>query len=187
MGFDFLRDRLLKRRITEGHGDLFGEMLGGASAETNEKPVQRDLFFMLADEADSILIDEARTPSSSAPCLAKRKKSPRKRTAGLRSVSNFEEEEHYDYDHDDRKVELTLPGRRLTRELPKHPAMSRIPLSTIYEYVEQSIKVDREMFLDRHYVVRDGEIVIVDEFTGRLAEGRKWRAEFTKPLKRRKV
>ena len=62
------------------------------------------------------------------------------------------------------------------RELNKPPALDRIPLAEIYEYVERAIKVRREMFLDRHYVVRDGEIVIVDEFTGRLAEGRKWRA-----------
>ncbi len=54
--------------------------------------------------------------------------------------------------------------------------MDRMPLSTIYEHVERAIKVGREMFLDRQYVVRDGEIVIVDEFTGRLGEGRKWRA-----------
>jgi preprotein translocase subunit SecA len=54
--------------------------------------------------------------------------------------------------------------------------MDRMPLSTIYEHVERAIKVAREMFLDRQYVVRDGEIVIVDEFTGRLGEGRKWRA-----------
>ena len=47
---------------------------------------------------------------------------------------------------------------------------------SIYEYIEQAIKVSREFFLDRQYVVRDGEIVIVDEFTGRLSEGRKWRA-----------
>ncbi len=61
MGFDFLRDRLLKRRIEEGERDLFGEMLGGRVADS-EKPVQGDLHFMLVDEADSILIDEARTP-----------------------------------------------------------------------------------------------------------------------------
>ena len=45
----------------------------------------------------------------------------------------------------------------------------------IYQYIERAILVDREYKLDRQYVVRDGEIVIVDEFTGRLAEGRKWR------------
>jgi preprotein translocase subunit SecA len=91
-------------------------------------------------------------------------------------VPQFEDEEDYEYDHKEKTVELTLAGRRRVRELSKPAAMDRMPLSTIYEHVERAIKVAREMFLDRHYVVRDGEIVIVDEFTGRLGEGRKWRA-----------
>src|SRR5918995_524462 len=45
----------------------------------------------------------------------------------------------------------------------------------LYEHVERAILVEREYLRDRHYVLRDGEVVIVDEFTGRLAEGRKWR------------
>jgi preprotein translocase subunit SecA len=52
---------LLKRRISEGQRDLFGAMLGQAGRE-HEQPVQGELHFMLVDEADSILIDEARTP-----------------------------------------------------------------------------------------------------------------------------
>jgi preprotein translocase subunit SecA len=50
-----------------------------------------------------------------------------------------------------------------------------VGLVDLYEYSERAVKVYREFFRDRQYVVRDGEIVIVDEFTGRLAEGRKWR------------
>ena len=73
-------------------------------------------------------------------------------------------------------MELSLAGRQLVRALSKPSAMDRLPLSTIYEYIERAIKVEREMFLNRQYVVRDGEIVIVDEFTGRMAEGRKWRS-----------
>ena len=53
--------------------------------------------------------------------------------------------------------------------------MDTVGMVNIYQYVERAILVDREYHLDRQYVVRDGEIVIVDEFTGRLAEGRKWR------------
>ena len=60
-GFDFLRDRLLLRRISEGQGDLLGGMLGHGS-ESSEKAVQGPALFALVDEADSILIDEARTP-----------------------------------------------------------------------------------------------------------------------------
>src|SRR6476469_8635439 len=61
-GFDFLRDRLLLRRIGEGQTDFLGGMLGMNADSGGEKPVQRAPFFILVDEADSILIDEARTP-----------------------------------------------------------------------------------------------------------------------------
>ncbi len=132
---------------------------------------------MLVDEADSILIDEARTPLiiSAAPGEDEEAEAEAYRWAA-RVAPEFEEEEHYTYDHKEKSVELTLAGRRRVRESPKPDEMNRMPLSTIYEHVERAVKVGREMFLDRQYVVRDGEIVIVDEFTGRLGEGRKWRA-----------
>lgn len=176
MGFDFLRDRLLKRRIEEGERDLFGEMLGGAGRDS-EKPVQGDLHFMLVDEADSILIDEARTPLiiSAAPGEDEEIAAEAYQWAA-EVASRFEEDTHYDWEDKEKRVDLNLAGRRLVRELQKPTAMDRLPLSEIYDYVERSVKVDREMIRDRHYVVRDGEIVIVDEFTGRLSEGRKWRA-----------
>jgi preprotein translocase subunit SecA len=176
MGFDFLRDRLLKRSLSGGQQDLFGQMLGGAAA-AHDEPVQRDLHFMLVDEADSILIDEARTPLiiSALPGEDEQIAAEAYRWAA-RVRDQFIENEHYEYDHEERTVELSLGGRQLVRGLEKPSAMDRLPLSTIYEYVQRAIKVHREMFLNRHYVIRDGEIVIVDEFTGRLAEGRKWRA-----------
>lgn len=178
MGFDFLRDRLLKRQIAEGARDLFGEMLSGNSGGGGgEKPVQRDLHFMLVDEADSILIDEARTPLiiSAAPGPDEEVASEAYQWASAEAPA-FEEDEQYEYEHKEKRVDLTLAGRRKVRESKKPESMDRLPLSEIYEYAERAIKVRREMFLDRHYVVRDGEIAIVDEFTGRLAEGRKWRA-----------
>ncbi len=176
MGFDFLRDRLLKRRISEGQRDLFGAMLGNASSG-HEMPVQGDLNFMLVDEADSILIDEARTPLiiSALPGEDEKLEAEAYRWAA-QHAGEFTEDDHFEYDHKEKTVELTLPGRRKVREIKKHEAMDRMPLSTIYEHIERAIKVAREMILDRQFVVRDGEIVIVDEFTGRLGEGRKWRA-----------
>jgi preprotein translocase subunit SecA len=176
MGFDFLRDRLLKRRISEGQRDLFGAMLGQAGRD-HEQPVQGELHFMLVDEADSILIDEARTPLiiSALPGEDEELEAEAYRWAA-KNADQFTEDEHYEYDHKEKTVELNLVGRRRVRELPKPDAMDRMPLSTIYEHIERAVKVAREMFLDRQYVVRDGEIVIVDEFTGRLGEGRKWRA-----------
>ena len=176
MGFDFLRDRLLKRRISEGQRDLFGAMLGKAGSG-HETPVQGELHFMLVDEADSILIDEARTPLiiSALPGEDEKLEAEAYRWAAS-MVGEFTEEEHFDYEHKEKTVELTLPGRRKVRELRKPEALDRVPLTTIYEHIERAIKVEREMILDRQFVVRDGEIVIVDEFTGRLGEGRKWRA-----------
>src|SRR6478609_8229380 len=176
MGFDFLRDRLLKRRIGEGQRDLFGAMLGQAGRE-HEQPVQGELHFMLVDEADSILIDEARTPLiiSALPGEDEELEAEAYRWAA-KNAGEFTEDDHYEYDHKEKTVELNLAGRRRVRELSKPEAMDRMPLSSIYEHIERSVKVSREMFLDRQYVVRDGEIVIVDEFTGRLGEGRKWRS-----------
>ncbi len=176
-GFDFLRDKLLERRIGEGQTDFLGGMLGTGGDGGGDKPVQRPPHFILVDEADSILIDEARTPLiiSALPTEAQRIAVESYKWAAS-VAQQFVEDEHYDYDHDKRSVELTGEGRRLVRELPKPPAMHSVGMFTIYEYIERAIRVEREFILDRQYVVIDGEIVIVDEFTGRIAEGRKWRA-----------
>lgn len=175
-GFDFLRDRLLLRRIREGQTDLLGAMLR-EQQEKNEQPTQRtDPYFCLVDEADSILIDEASTPLIiSALPTEEQKQEVEAYKWAADSIYEFIEEEDYTYDHDKKEVELTREGRLKARRLPKPDAMERTGLYHIYEYVKRAIKVDREFHLDQQYVVRDGEIVIVDEFTGRLGEGRKWR------------
>ena len=90
-------------------------------------------------------------------------------------VHEFVEDDDYEYDHEKKTAELTREGRQKVRLLPKPPAMDTVGMVNIYQYIERAIMVDREYHFDRQYVVRDGEIVIVDEFTGRLAEGRKWR------------
>jgi len=175
-GFDFLRDRLLLRRIREGQTDLIGAMLEGSRAELDEKPVQREPFFALVDEADSILIDEARTPLiiSALPTEEERLAVECYKWAA-QIADEFIEDVDYEYDHEKKTVELTREGRRKARALPKPEAMASVGMFHIYEYVERAIKVARDFIRDREYVVKDGEIVIVDEFTGRLAEGRKWR------------
>ena len=175
-GFDFLRDRLLLRRIREGQKDLLGGMLGKEGGEGGEDPVQREPYFALVDEADSILIDEARTPLiiSALPTEEEKLAVECYRWSST-VVGEFEEDEDYEYDHDKKTVELTREGRRKVRMLPHPDAMDTVGMFHIYQYLERAIKVDKEFFLDRQYVVVDGEIVIVDEFTGRMAEGRKWR------------
>jgi preprotein translocase subunit SecA len=175
-GFDFLRDRLLLRKIREGQIDLLGGMLGQISTDANERPVQREPNFALVDEADSILIDEARTPLIiSALPTEEEKLAVECYKWSAKCAREFVEDEHYEYDHDKRTIELTAAGRQQARVLPKPAAMDAVGMTNIYLYIERAIRVDRDYTLDRQYVIRDGEIVIVDEFTGRLGEGRKWR------------
>ena len=90
-------------------------------------------------------------------------------------AEQFVDEEDYEYDHEKKTVELTREGRQKVRLLAKPETMDTVGMVNIYHYIERAIMVEREYTRDRQYVIRDGEIVIVDEFTGRLAEGRKWR------------
>ena len=87
----------------------------------------------------------------------------------------FIEDEHYEYDYDTKKIELNAAGRQLVRSIPHPEIMRTVGLVDLYQYIERAIRVSRDYLLHRQYVVNDGEVVIVDEFTGRLAEGRKWR------------
>jgi preprotein translocase subunit SecA len=175
-GFDFLRDRLLLRRTREQEALFLGEVTATGAGKGGEKPVQRESHFVLVDEADSILIDEARTPLIiSALEGPSREQIVATYRWAAEFAPRFQEDSEYDYDHEKRKVELTYEGRQLLRSLPRPKELDAVGLVDQYEYMERAIKVLRDYTLDRHYVVRDGEIVIVDEFTGRLAEGRKWR------------
>jgi preprotein translocase subunit SecA len=175
-GFDFLRDRLVLRRLKQDRLD-FLDSLGTSATPTGERPVQRDPYFVLVDEADSILIDEARTPLIISAIGDNHEESIRATFEwSAAAAADFEQDVDYEYDHEKKKVELTLRGRQKVRAIPQPQSMSGVGLVDAYEYIERSIKVRRDFLRDQHYVVSPkGEIVIVDEFTGRMAEGRKWR------------
>jgi preprotein translocase subunit SecA len=175
-GFDFLRDRLLMRAQGRAVDDFLGAGSDQRWSSSGEQPVQRGMQFVLVDEADSILIDEARTPLIIGSLGDEAREAV---IASFRwaaeNASSFELLEDYTIEEDTRKIELTARGRQRVRALPRPDAIQTVALVDFYEYIERAIKVQRDFHLDRQYVVRDGEIVIVDEFTGRLAEGRKWR------------
>ncbi|MEW4453875.1 preprotein translocase subunit SecA [Bremerella sp. JC817] len=173
-GFDFLRDRLLIRQTREQGLGVLGPLLAGKS-QKNEEPVQREHFFALVDEADSVLIDDARTPLviSSIPGEAEKVAVACHQWAAL-AEREFEEDRHYEYEHDRKAVELNVSGRMLVRQIPKPKLLDTVGLVDLYDYVERAIKVKRDFHSGQHYVIRDGEVVIVDESTGRIAEGRKW-------------
>ncbi|MDR2641933.1 MAG: translocase [Planctomycetaceae bacterium] len=177
-GFDFLRDRLLLRKIKDGERDFIGAMLNDKlqNKDKNDEPVQRAPFFALVDEADSILIDEASTPLViSALPTEEEKRDVECYKWSAKHAREFMDEVDYKFDHEKKTITLTAKGRAKVRSLKKPDAMDSIGLFNIYEFIQRAIKVEREYRRDEHYVIRDGEIVIVDEFTGRLGEGRKWR------------
>lgn len=173
--FDFLRDRLKQRQRAEAHGLLYGGKFEPSGGPSHQELVQRGLNFVVIDEADSLLIDEARIPL----IISARSSDDGAETAAFlwstQAVGQFNEVEHFTHDRAKKQVELTLAGRQLTRTLPKPPQIDRLQMPQLYEFIERAIRVNREFLRDRHYIVRDGKVLIVDEFTGRVAEGRQWR------------
>src|SRR5262249_55496830 len=119
-GFDFLRDRLQQRQETESQmlfADAHASALGGP---VKSQRVQRSLHFALIDEADSLLIDEARLP------LIISARANEEATAetyafqwGAEVASQFADQEHYTREPDTKRCELTLAGRQLVRTIPK--------------------------------------------------------------------
>ena len=171
-GFDFLRDRLASR----AGGSRNGAASTQSAASAKAKLLQRDPFFMLVDEADSILIDDAGTPLviAGAAGRATELETARYRWAAA-AVEKLQQTEHYELLLREQRVELTPSGRQAVRGLPQSPELSGVGWSVIYEDVERAVLTSRIYLKQRQYVVRDGEAHIVDEFTGRIAEGRKWR------------
>ena len=174
-GFDFLRDRLTLRRKAE-EGGVVDRLLGNAAAADAVKPLQREPYFMLVDEADSVLIDDAGTPliiatdAGPAPAVD----AARYRWAGA-AAERLTEKEHYLFFPRERRMELTALGRQVVRALPQSRELADVGWRTLYEDIERAVLVARLYKRERQYVVRDGQAHIVDESTGRIADGRKWR------------
>jgi preprotein translocase subunit SecA len=174
-GFDFLKDRLIGRELAEGRGDL-GAALTGATAGGASKLLQRPYWFALVDEADNVLIDEARTPLiiASPPGEAQAVQQALFRFAA-RAAGGLEVREDFEKDVQKQTCELLGRGRSRVRALDRPPELDSTSLLEIYDAVERALRARDFFNRDRQYVVRDGKIVIIDEFTGRAAEGRTWR------------
>src|SRR4029079_19337028 len=138
----------LLRRMGVTQAGLFGEITAASLDPGGEQPVQRGAHLSLVDEADSILIDEARTPLIIGSIEDKAKE---KIVATFRwsaeVAPRFVDEDHYEYDHDDKKVEVTAAGRQYVRMLPKPPSLTNMGLVDLYQYVERAIKVERDYHL----------------------------------------
>ncbi len=172
-GFDFLRDHSYQRQLKE-QGARSGHQASMERAELT--PVHRKPNFLLIDEADSILIDDARTPliisAAEDGATVEQQKELYRWTA--KAAREFVEDEDYWYDREKRRVDLTPEGMALVRKIPKPESLAGIGLLEMYDFMERGVQVARDFKKDRDYVIREGEIVIVDESTGRIAEGRRW-------------
>ena len=174
-GFDFLKDRLIKRQLDEGSGDL-GATLTGGPAGGGTKLLQRPFWFVLVDEADNVLIDEARTPLiiSSPPGEAQAATVSLYRFAA-ELAETLELDQDFEKEVEKQSCELLGRGRGRVRAAVRPAALGDSGLLDMYEAVERALRAKHFFTRDRQYVVRDGKIVIIDEFTGRAAEGRSWR------------
>lgn len=133
--------------------------------------VQRDLHFAIVDEVDSILIDEARTPLIiSGPT----DDSTDKYFKLDRIIPALVKTTHYTIDEKSRTVVLTDEGVALVeKQLNIQNIFDAIHMETLH-HVNQALKAHTLFKRDVDYVVKDGEVIIVDEFTGRLMPGRRW-------------
>jgi preprotein translocase subunit SecA len=174
-GFDFLKDRLMNREMTDGRGDLAAALTGKAVGG-QARLLQRPYWFALVDEADNVLIDEARTPLiiASPPGEAQAMEQALFRFAAEAALV-LERDRDFEQDVQKQTCELLGRGRGRVRALDRPPELEPTSLLAIYDAVERALRARQFFNRDRQYVVREGKIVIIDEFTGRAAEGRTWR------------
>ena len=181
------RHQAYEADITYGISSEFGfDYLRDNMATTLERLVQRDLHYAIIDEVDNVLIDEARTPliiSGPAPRsgqeyvrFADYVRRLRKNTAGEDEEANG----HYDIDEKSRSISLTDMGMA---EIEKRvPEVDDAAGESLYDprhyqltyYLDNALRAEYLYKRDVHYVVQDGEIIIVDDFTGRLMAGRRY-------------
>lgn len=149
VGFDYLRDNM---------------------AHVKEQRVQRGHNFAIVDEVDSILIDEARTPL----IISGR---------GMKSSDNYVKAQRFaktlkpeDYEKDEKTKAINLTDSGVTKAERFYGTsnLSDVDNLELNHYINNALKANFVMFRDENYIVKDGEVVIVDEFTGRLMPGRRY-------------
>ncbi|OWJ76109.1 MULTISPECIES: preprotein translocase subunit SecA [Haematobacter] len=155
LGFDYLRDNM-KSSI--------------------EEMVQRDHFFAVVDEVDSILIDEARTPLIISGPSQDRSELYKTIDVLIPEV----QPEHFTLDEKQRTVVFTEDGNEFVEQrlhemgvLPEGQSLYDPESTTIVHHVTQGLRAHKLFQRDTHYIVRDGEVMLIDEFTGRMMKGRR--------------
>ena len=155
LGFDYLRDNM-KSELSQ--------------------MAQRDHYFAIVDEVDSILIDEARTPLIiSGPSQDKSEL-----YVALNDVVPLLTEEHYTLDEKTRNVTFTDEGNEFMEQellrrglLPEGQSLYDPESTTLVHHATQALKAHTAFTKDKDYIVRDNQVVLIDEFTGRMMAGRR--------------
>ena len=140
------------------------------SSSTSANRAQRAHFFAIVDEVDNILIDEARTPLIIS---GQAEESADKYVQFARLVPRLTAEEDYVVDEKFKQVAITEAG---TDKMERWLGVDNMFADdfSLARHLEQALKAQVLYQRDRDYVIKDGEVVIVDEFTGRLMPGRRW-------------
>src|SRR5213592_3185041 len=140
-------------------------------AWSKDELVQRGHFFAIVDEVDSILIDEARTPLIiSGPA----EQSARWYQEFARMAPNMERDKHYEIDERKRTVGVTEDGVSYVEDQLGIDNLYEAANTPLVGYLNNSLKAKELYKRDRDYIVNGGEVLIVDEFTGRVLHGRRY-------------
>ena len=148
IGFDYLRDNMVVHK---------------------EDRVQRKLNFAIIDEVDSVLIDEARTPLIIS---GGEMKSANLYIDADRFAKSLKDEKDYIYDEKTKSVNLTDAGSEKAEKTFNIKNLYEIENAGLLHYINQALRANYSMKKDVDYVVQDDEVIIVDQFTGRLMKGR---------------
>jgi len=149
-GFDYLRDNMVEHRSLR---------------------VQRELYYAIVDEVDSILIDEARTPLIISGSTDE---STKKYYLINKIIPSLREGVDYEVNEKDRNCLLTEEGVRHVERLLKIDNLYDSRNIELVHHVDQALKAHTLFKRDTDYIVKDGQVIIVDEFTGRLMPGRRY-------------
>ncbi len=150
LGFDYLRDNMVLYK---------------------EQKVQRPLYYAVIDEVDSILIDEARTPLIISGQAAKSTQLYIQANAVVRTLKR---DEDFTYDEKTKGVQLTEEGINRVERAFNIENLFDISHVALNHHINQALKAHVSMQRDFDYVVEEGQVVIVDSFTGRLMKGRRY-------------
>ncbi len=150
LGFDYLRDNMVNKK---------------------EQRMQRGYNFVIVDEVDSILIDEARTPLIIS---GKGIKSSEEYYTAQNFAKTLTPDVDFEIDKKLKTIHLTEDGTKKAERYYKIDNLSDVKYMELNHYIINALKANYIMVADENYIVKDDEILIVDEFTGRLMQGRRF-------------